>query len=93
MFKSIQQALQRRQQSIGRQADATEVTQHALRSYLQEQYPGVSARVTVRYQDTDHTLIIATQNKTLAGELLLHIPELQEHLNTHGVRVERIIVR
>lgn len=93
MFKSIQQSLQRRLQSIARQADATEITQRALYLFLQENYPGVSARVSVRYQDADHVLIIATQNKTLAGELSLHTAELQQHLGIHGVRVERIIVR
>ena len=93
MFKSIRQSLQRHQQSIGRQVDATEVTQHALRSFLEENYPGVSARISVKYQDADHILIIATQHKTLAGELLLHTQELQHHLGAHGIRVDRIIIR
>jgi hypothetical protein len=93
MFKSIDATLEQRRKSIGRQADVVDVAQSALLAYLQENYPGVSAHMSMRYQDTDRILIIATQNKTLAGELLLHIPELTAHLTAHGIRVERIIVR
>lgn len=93
MFKSILSALQRRQQSVGRQANVADITQQAVLEFLQQSYSDTSARVSVRYQDTDNTLVIVTPNKTLAGELLLHAPELRAYLISRSIRVERIIVR
>jgi ABC-type branched-subunit amino acid transport system substrate-binding protein len=93
MFKSIKQSLEHRRQSIGRQTNAADVTQQAVLAYLQQNYSDTSARISVRYQDTDGTLVIVTTNKTLAGELSLHVSELQEQLATQGVRVTRIVIR
>ena len=93
MFKSIRGTLERRQQSIGRQSNAADITQQAVLIFLQQSYSDSSARISVRYQESDNTLVIVTPSKTLAGELSLHIPELKEHLTSQGVRVGRIIVR
>ncbi len=93
MFKSIQGALQRRQQSVGRQENVADITQQAVLEFLQQSYSDTSARISVRYQDIDNTLIIVTPHKTLAGELALHAPELRSYLISRNIRVERIIVR
>jgi len=93
MFKSIRGTLERRQQSIGRQSNAADITQQAVFTFLQQTYSDSSARISVRYQDADNTLVIVTPSKTLAGELLLHTPELKTYLVSQGVRVERIIIR
>lgn len=93
MFKSIRGTLEQRQQSIGRQSNAADITQQAVLTFLQQTYSDSSARISVRYQEADQTLIIVTPSKTLAGELLLHIPELRQHLVSQGVRAGRIIVR
>lgn len=93
MFKSIQSALQKRQKSIGRQENVSDITQQAVLEFLEQTYSDTSARISVRYQDADNTLIIVTPNKTLAGELLLHTPELRSYLTSRNIRVERIVIR
>ncbi|MEK7638102.1 MAG: hypothetical protein AAB375_01610 [Patescibacteria group bacterium] len=93
MFKSIQSALSRRQQSVGRQENVADITQQAVLEFLQQGYSDTSARISVRYQDADGTLIIVTPNKTLAGELMLHTPELRAYLISRTIRIERIVVR
>jgi len=93
MFKSIQHALARRQESIGRQVNVADVIQRAVSEFMQEQYPHTSAQVSVQYQEATNTLVILTPSKTIAGELLLHTSELRGHLAGHTIRVERIVVR
>lgn len=93
MFRSIQSALQRRQQSIGRQENVSDITQQAVLEFFQQNYPDTSARISVRYQDADNTLIIVTPNKTFAGELLLHTPELRSYLASRNICVERVVIR
>ena len=93
MFKSIRSSLERRGQTIGRQSNAADITQQAVLTFLQQNYSETSARISVRYEDSDHTLVIVTSNKTLAGELLLHIPELKTHLTSEGVHVNRVVIR
>ncbi len=93
MFKSIQNTLSRRQQLVGQQGNVADITQQAVLEFLQQSYSDTSARISVRYQEADKVLTIVTSNKTLAGELLLHAPELQSYLISRNIRVERIIVR
>ena len=93
MFKSIQNTLSRRQQSVGQQGNVADITQQAVLEFLQQSYSGTSARVSVRYQEADKILIIVTPNKTLACELSLHTSELQSYLTSRNIRVERVIVR
>ena len=93
MFKSIQNTLSRRQQSVGQQGNVADITQQAVLEFLQQSYSDTSARISVRYQEVDKVLTIVTLNKTLAGELLLHTPELRSYLMSRNIRVERIIVR
>ncbi len=93
MFKSIQNSLSRRQQSVGRQENVADITQQAVLDFLQQSYSNTSDRVSVRYQDRDNSLVIVTPNKTLAGELLLHAPELRSYLFSRNIQIERILVR
>ena len=93
MFKSIQNTLQRRQQLIGRQENIADITQQAVLDFLQQSYSDGSARISVRYQEADKTLVIVTPQKTLASELSMHAPELRAYLVSRNIRVERIIVR
>ena len=93
MFKSIKGTLDRRQQTVGREVNIADITQQALLAFLQQTYSDTSARISVRYQESDHTVVIATAHKTLANELLLHTPELKVYLVSRGIRVNRVIVR
>lgn len=93
MFKSIQGTLDRRKQTVGQQATIADITQQAVLEFLRQNYSETSVRLSVRYQEEDKTLVIVTPSKTLAGELLLHIPELRSYLLSHTIRVQRIIVR
>jgi hypothetical protein len=93
MFKSIQSTLQRRQQSLGRQANVADITQQAVLEFLQQSYSETSVRISVRYQEDDKALVIVTPSKTLAGELSLHTAELIVYLRTRNIDVKRIVVR
>lgn len=93
MFTSIRGALQRRQQFIRRQEGVASSAQKAVLEFLQQNHIKTPSCPRIHYQDENSTLTIITQNKTLAGELLLCTPELRSHLSFRGISPGQIIVR
>ena len=95
MFRNLNNAIERKKDSLEKLSDKNQrikkEAQEFLKKELGEKITGFS--FFIAYNPKNESLVITTQNKTLASELTIKLVELSNFLKSRHIHLDRILIR
>lgn len=95
MFKPLKEKLGVREKKMGEQNNRAQKLANTLNIFFKSELGkgSVQLGILTRYNSAEDALVIRTQTKTLATELVVRSSAIKDFLRDNGVSVRKVIVQ